>query len=72
MAPKLSKAAAAAVDRFLTENPTIDPKEVAELFTISYQSVVARRKGLRTRKATGIDNRKVAGRLRLVTDDIRE
>jgi transposase len=72
MAPRLSKAASVAVDRFLTENPAIDPKEVAELFTISYQSVIARRKGLRMREATGIDNRKVAGRPRLVTDEIRE
>ena len=70
MAPNLSKRVRDALDESLRDNPQIDPHEIAMLYGIS--TVIKRRALVRRIELTGTDNRRKAGRPRIITPELLE
>ena len=70
MAPNLSKRVRDALDESLRDNPQIDPHEIAMLYSITYNTVIKRRALVRRIELTGTDNRRKAGRPRIITPEL--
>jgi len=56
MAPRLSAATGAEIDQILTDNPTVDLQQLAHQYLTSYKTISVRRRKLRQRVATRIDD----------------
>lgn len=72
MAPRLSAAAGAEIDQILTDNPTVDLQQLAHQYSTTYKTMSVRRRKLRQRVATGIDDRRTPGPQPSATPEIKD
>jgi hypothetical protein len=72
MALNLSKRDSDALNEHLRDNLQTDAHEIAALYSTIYKTVMKRRALLLRIELTGTDNRRKAGRSRIITPEILE